>query len=330
SYNELAQVLSGTVDNSEQCLLDDNEISMGFILTDTSYPTSDVVIMLIPDVEAYGTPRDFNDFLKDHSIPNSGSPNGGTPPSGGPTVPQIGTRTDCTSSSTQNATTVKNKLNDTSSPYPNQVVSTNVSTLRGDASLSSEYGMTISSDGTDYWVVKDISTGQTIFTNNSSVSYYYSFNDNTYMICHTHPSTSLASPSPSDAFTLCNAYNGNATNIYANVIFASNGNEYVVYISDKSAFTSFTTNTNNALFFNTSGGSLFASGSVYASDYTVVYSNLTSQGFTQTDANSYALTYVLDKYNTGIKIAMRSNNTLEFKEQKTDIVNTNYQPKKCP
>jgi|GEM_PF-5088473 len=51
STNELAKLLSGMVDNSDQTILDDDEVNLGYILTDTSYPLSDVVIMLTPDIE---------------------------------------------------------------------------------------------------------------------------------------------------------------------------------------------------------------------------------------------------------------------------------------
>jgi hypothetical protein len=152
------------------------------------------------------------------------------------------------------------------------------------------------------------------------------------MIVHTHPSGQNAAPSPSDASTLAKTYkansiDGDTSNITANVIIAADGSEYVVYVNDRTAFTSFCNDSNNSEFTEPASGGLFKSGTQWANDYEAAKTRLTQQGYSQNDAQSYALSYVLDHYNTGIKIYQKKNGV--FKEQKTTKTNNNYNPQIC-
>jgi len=131
---------------------------------------------------------------------------------------------------------------------------------------------------------------------------------------------------------LARMYKDGATNITANVEFGYGGNEYMVYVNDRSSFGTFCNNTNNSqtIAYN-SANALFYPGSSLATDYDNAYKNLTSQGFTANDAQSHALSYALDHNKTGLKVYQNKNGT--FKEQSTDQTtsgsNTNYSPKIC-
>ena len=72
---------------------------------------------------------------------------------------------------------------------------------------------------------------------------------------------------------------------------------------------------------------MFQTGTTWGTDYNSVYSKLISLGFLQNDAQSYALSFVLDKYNTGLKIYEKKNGN--FKEQKTETSGNSYSPKIC-
>ena len=77
---------------------------------------------------------------------------------------------------------------------------------------------------------------------------------------------------------------------------------------------------------------MFFPGSSLATDYSNAYNYLFSKGFSNNDAQSYALSYALDHNNTGLKVYQNKNG--DFKEQKTDQTttgaNTTYSPKICP
>lgn len=270
---------------------------------------------------------------------SSGGGGGGGFSGATPTTPQIQDKINCDPSADANTKKVSDVLNSTfdngTIAFNMQAVATNIPTLRNHASSSSfEWGMVVNyADGYYFTTMKN---NMSITTNFSSTSFEYFTNKYTYMICHSHPKKEamtsqdiLSSPSPSDAVALGSAYNDFSKNIFCNVIFAANGTEYCVYVSDRNAFVDFCTNSANTSFFDKTGSN-FKVGSVWASEYKLVFDNLVKQGYSQTDANSFALTSVLYKYNTGIKIASRKNSTDDFKEQSiTQLSNGNYQPKRC-
>lgn len=48
-----ARLVSGSVDQSEQTFLDDEQIAQGFILTDVAYPLSDLVLVIGVEDDIY-------------------------------------------------------------------------------------------------------------------------------------------------------------------------------------------------------------------------------------------------------------------------------------
>lgn len=290
-------------------------------------------------MEIYGNLPDDDDNSDDENDDfnnnNTGSIEDNGEGGGGTIIPPIQTRTDCPDLSYDTVDSISDilksyKINDpTYGIFDMQSVDVTVNSLRNFAKNSSyEYGSTINF-GDERFFTSFYGSTLTITTNLSSTSLGLSHSENTVMFAHTHPMGALSSPSPLDAILLAKAYNNGAYSIYCNVVFAANGSEHIVYVYDRTAFTSFCDDLQNASFFE-QNGSYFKTGSIYETEYISAYNSLLDMKYTQSIANSYALSYVLDKYNTGIKIAARPTPNHQFKEQKTNFINNQYQPSKCP
>jgi len=75
----------------------------------------------------------------------------------------------------------------------------------------------------------------------------------------------------------------------------------------------------------------FIAGSDYANAYNAARSFLDSMGYSQSESNSYSLSYVLDHFYTGLSIATRQDKFSQFKEQKTNSdYGYMYSPTICP
>ena len=255
---------------------------------------------------------------------NGDSGNGGGNGSGNSTIPE--TRDDCPPQAAANGTAINNVLNNENTDYAK--VKPLINQLKGYASSQSdEYALGVQYASGQYYVL-NINTNPdnpNYFASGAPNGVYVSTTYNTYLIAHTHPAGSNAAPSPLDATMLADVYFNGSPNITANVIFAANGAEYMVYINNPTSL---------AMFYNSSyyssfqaSGSLFQTGSIWATDYNAAYNSMISKGFSANDAQSYALSFVLDKYDTGLKIYEKKSEN--FKEQKTDLSGNNYSPKIC-
>jgi hypothetical protein len=257
---------------------------------------------------------------------NNGSDNGGYLFNPQQITPSA--RTDCPSSATTNSTKINSVLNNESSSL--EKVKPDINLLRQYAKTKSvEYGLTVNFSSGQYYVLNYSKLGNppayiasgtqnnvTITTTNSS-----------YLMAHTHPIGTNPAPSPLDAIALASNY-AFSPDITANIVFAADGSEYMVYVDNRTALASFCKNSNNSVFF-APNGSLFKSGSDWATTYNTVYNDLIKNGYSQNDAQSYALSYVLDYYNTGLKIYEKKIGKTDFKEQKTEKSGNNYLPKIC-
>jgi hypothetical protein len=166
----------------------------------------------------------------------------------------------------------------------------------------------------------------------------YSYSSNAYMIAHTHPYSqgAITAPSPSDAITLAEVYskgNVKASNIQASVIFGYDGSEYVIYVNNRNQLKDFCDASKNSNFFEKDGAN-FKKNSIFDEYYNNARINMKSKGYSENDSRAYALTYVLDFFQTGLKISKKEPGKNDFKEQRTDYSatgsNITYTPKICP
>ena len=271
-----------------------------------------------------------------------GGSGGGGGPAGndglGETEPQK--RIDCPPSAAQNSTNIINVLGN-SNPYvdENMRVITQINALQRLAgSQNVEHGLAVQRcpDWGDLWVHNQGNNANQRFINSGTATQVeIGTNVNTFLVAHTHPAGTNAAPSPLDAIFLANAFRDDPTrpgtsspNIAANVIFAANGDMYMVFVNNRNAFSTFVNNSANSGFFQ-NNGSMFQRNSVWERAYNDAFDRLRSQGFSSNDAQSFALSYVLSRFNTGLKIYHRRG-TGNFREQYTQRSGNNFTPTICP
>lgn len=89
--------------------------------------------------------------------------------------------------------------------------------------------------------------------------------------------------------------------------------------SDFKTFFHFTDSTDNE----------FIPRSVWQNLYKDIYTRMKTNVYPDEDANVYALTYIIDQKNMGLKIMKRSSAAGEFRELKTEYDGNKYIPKIC-
>lgn len=232
-------------------------------------------------------------------------------------------RTDCTEKAAQNAQLAKTSIGDNNTKN-------GVNELRGKISANSEYSTAINYSN-DTYSIKPIVSG-----NGSYVA--GDFSQSTVYGLHTHNGKGggYAGPSVGDIYTLMeansyfyNKYGNNNYNMYGVIIFAFDGSEYLVSFNDRSqANTFFYTNGN--LFKPDLDDNFFKDSSMYTK-FVDIQNSLIQNGYSKQDSYDYAMSYMLDNYNTGVRISKKESGKTDFKEMKTENNSTNnYQPKICP
>ena len=235
-------------------------------------------------------------------------------------------RTDCSGSATTNATNAQNTLTATTD------IKNKMNTLREYAKgKSNEFNTYIGSTNLGNYTIGPTVEGD---WNSGNVDIF----ESTLYNVHTHTKSNNLSiidytgPSVEDIYNLlaANEYytRSGYTNLRGIIIFAHDGSEYLLSINNRNTAYSFANN-KLGLFESNDQGSFANKG--MSDDYKSIFNNLKSNGYSIQDSNDYALSYLLDKYNTGLKISKKDKDENGFKETKTNIDSSNnYKPTICP
>ncbi|MDR1504988.1 MAG: hypothetical protein LBT43_21260, partial [Prevotella sp.] len=240
-----------------------------------------------------------------------------------------GERTDCTEQAAANAKNADAIMNRSDNEIKNKA-----NALRSMAKNNSnyEYSTSIGSVNGETFYMANIEEG----TGNYATA---GFAQSTIYGLHTHNNKNgYTGPSVADIYTLLQAnnvlykkyYDNEGYNLAGGIIFASDGSEYLISIEDRSKANTFYKN-QGSLFTPDSSHNYFQDSTLKVK-FEDIMDNLLTKGYSHQNSYDFAMTYILDSYNTGIKISKKEAEEKEFKELKTEYRNPkiSYQPKKCP
>ena len=205
-------------------------------------------------------------------------------------------------------------------------------TLRSHAKTQNkEYGILIEKNNGTYTVADN-----KIIQGTSEFIEFENYTSKTVFDVHTHYQQAITGfyghtgPSVTDLYAVLEVnsfYCSQSSSSYkGSIIIAYDGSEYLIYVDDHNKANSFFEA--NGYKFEPDDGGLFRNIGL-RDEYTSITENLEEKGYSKIQSNDYALTYLLDKYDTGLKISKRDISTSDYKEMKTVNSNDSYTPQKC-
>lgn len=236
-------------------------------------------------------------------------------------------RTDCSGSATMNA----NNAQDAMAGSLNTMQNMNI--LRGYAqSEPNEWAALIDFELGQYYMGSDLIKGGT-------GSVYLYPNSNTVYDVHTHTADTREGYNVYTGFSVGDIYSMfEASNTYSNykggIVIAYDGSEYLLAVNDRTKLLQFWNNSANDYanreLFKSGDGTVFKNKDT-DDEYRDIRRYLESQTYSADNAHDYALSYLLDKYDTGLKISKKEKGESSFKEMKTNTDSSNnYKPTICP
>lgn len=168
-----------------------------------------------------------------------------------------------------------------------------------------------------------------------SVSMYVYYD--TAYDAHSHPEDTdgyhnLTGFSMGDVYgTLSTGGDPKYANYKGSIVIAYDGSEYLLAVNDRAKLQSFWKDDANKKLFESGSDSYFKDKNM-DKEYRDIREQLEGEGYSPDDANDYAMSYLLDKYDTGLKISKKEKGKSSFKEMKTEENTTTneYKPTICP
>lgn len=231
-------------------------------------------------------------------------------------------RKDCDEKAKNNASDAENSLKASSTAIEN------IDKLRVNAkTVRYESGMLLNFSLNGYGV-------EVVFSNSTSQIPLYP-NENTIYDVHTHPRPDQGYFNYT-GFSVGDIYGAFDTSyrygrFKGSIVIAYDGTEYLLAVNDREKLRQFWCNDTNKKKFESGDNTIFKDKKM-ENEYRDIRAELEKQGYASQEEHDYALSYLLDKYNTGLKISKKTDKNASFKEMKTtqDTKTSEYKPSICP
>jgi len=198
-----------------------------------------------------------------------------------------------------------------------------INILKGEAANTGankyEYGIAINKNSTSFYLFNS-STNGVLQSDESDISVGVDFNQETEVFVHNHTDPSLKTLSSTDVNSLLYQYNwikNQGGDLKAKIQIGPDQSQSMVYVDDKTKLNAFIQKYGDNLI--KAGEKVFNEKTDFGKDFKDVHIELKKQGYSPSVAYRYTLTYVLDKYQSGLKMFFKEPGATDFKQQGIEI-----------
>ena len=198
-----------------------------------------------------------------------------------------------------------------------------INILKGEASNNGankyEYGIAINKNSTGFYLYNSPTNG-ILQTDELVGTVGVDFNQETQVFVHNHTDPSLKTLSSTDVNSLLYQYKwirDHGGDLKAKIQIGPDQSQSMVYVDDKTKLNAFIQKYGDNLI--KAGEKVFNTDKKIGKDFEKVQIELKKQGYSPSVAYRYTLTYVLDKYQSGLKMFFKESGATDFKQQGIEI-----------